>query len=115
METESQETHKRFKEWLEIEMSKKNSSIISEDTYSMIVCFLKKGRSSDTPPHIIRRVRRKNFAIMNYPTLNLHDILCVPGENVRAFQFVACNSVDAIVFILGVGGACSLCFIFVFS
>ena len=70
---------KKFEEWVEVEMLKKNSTIMSQETYDSVVGYLS-GKSQKTNKAVIRRVRRKDYALMNnYPTLKLMNVLCAPS------------------------------------
>ena len=60
---------KKFEEWVEVEMLKKDSTIMSQETYDNVVGYLS-GKSQKTNKAVIRRVRRKTYALMNYPTLS---------------------------------------------
>ena len=69
---------KKFEEWVEVEMLKKNSTIMSQEIYDSVVGYLS-GKSQKTNKAVIRRVRRKAYALMNYPTLKLMNVLCAPS------------------------------------
>ncbi|XP_057300110.1 KRAB-A domain-containing protein 2-like isoform X1 [Hydractinia symbiolongicarpus] len=77
METEKRYMEEKFQEWLEVERTKRNSVIMPEQTYKTIIDFLC-GRIDNVPRAMKRKLRRKKFQVMSYPTLGLSDVLCSP-------------------------------------
>ena len=81
--------HQRdFKEFLINEKKKRNSSIISEETFSEIKEFLTKGVGSKA---LKKRVRRQKFNLVDYPNLGLRDLVCVPSTEVSERNFLLPN------------------------
>ncbi|XP_057295049.1 KRAB-A domain-containing protein 2-like isoform X1 [Hydractinia symbiolongicarpus] len=77
METEKRYMEEKFQEWLEVERTKRNSVIMPEQTYKTMVDFLC-GRIDNVPRAMKRKLRRKKFQVMSYPTLGISDVLCSP-------------------------------------
>ena len=65
-------------------VSKTNSKVLSATKYSEIVNFLKFGSSGSAK--LKWTIKDKEFKLMNFPELNLTDVLCVPAKKkVSAF------------------------------
>ena len=82
-----------FGEWLKIQAVKSKSSIMFKETYDLIVKFLKRKNEGlgvhDIPRKIEKRIKRNNYRLMNYPMLNLFDVLCVPSKEATEVSLLA--------------------------
>ena len=69
-----------FEEWLLKEVSKRNTIHITEIIYNQIVQYLKDRNDgkdlSSYAWNIRRRVKRKQYHLMSYPTLGMNSVLC---------------------------------------
>lgn len=82
-----------FDEWLKIQAAKSKSSIILKETYKLSVKFLKRKNEGlgvyDIPQKIEKSIKRNNYRLMDYPMLNLFDVLCVPNTEATKVNLLA--------------------------
>ena len=75
----------KFNEWLQRQIAVKNTTIITKEVDDEIVKYLKVVNSGnqgyDFPEVIRKRVKHHHYQLMNYPMLNLQNILCVPSKD----------------------------------
>ena len=71
----------RFQEYIDIQLTKKNATLITPETCNQIISFLKDNKT-DIPASLRRRISRNKYVLMSYPTLGLNDVLCVPCTEV---------------------------------
>lgn len=70
----------KFEYWLNEEANRKrNTSILADDIYKQIVEFLKTGETKNR--NIKKRVDRKDYEIIDFPAIELYDVLCVPVKS----------------------------------
>ena len=83
----TQNNESKFREWLQCHQGKSKTNIIFKKTYDTIVAYLKilnQGTDGhDFPEKIKKRVQRNQYELMNYPLLNLKNILYVPSKDKR--------------------------------
>ena len=82
----TQNNESKFREWLQCQQGKSKTNIIFKKTYDTIAAYLKilnQGTDGHDFPEKIKRVQRNQYELMNYPLLNLKDILCVPSKDKR--------------------------------
>ena len=91
-----EKTREQFEDWMKNELSKRNIVHMNADVYNSIVKHLKDLNSnrdvSSYPRKIQKRVKRRDYRLMNYPTLRLVEVLCIStnDKNVSHF-FVSFN------------------------
>ena len=68
----------KFNLWIETEVIKRNSSLISQEAYDTIVSYLL-GNKNNVERKVQKRVDRKGMRLLDYPTLGLKNVLCVPS------------------------------------
>ena len=71
-----------FNSWIKSDLKKKSTSLMSDEVYKQLLDNLKYNNGTKV---IKKRQQRKKYEILNYPNLNLTDILCVSTESVRLF------------------------------
>ena len=80
-----------FNEWLKLQAAKSKTSVILKGTYDLILKFLKRKNEGlgvhDIPRKIEKRIKRNNYQLINYPMLNLFDVLCVPSTETTEVSF----------------------------
>ena len=73
-----------FEEWLSKEVSKRNTTHLTEIVYNQIVQYLKhKNDGKDLSSYarnIQRRVKRKQYRLVSYHTLGMKSVLCVETD-----------------------------------
>ena len=82
----------KFESWLvSPENEKKNTTIMTKNIYDEIVNYLHMLNSGKSVKSLDRKIEKRvkfhKYDLMNYPTLGLKDVLCVPckGNKVRTF------------------------------
>ena len=91
MEEETEGTKAIFNAWLESELEKRNSSLISDDKYKCLLDNIKHNCGTRT---IKKRQQRHKYQILNYPNLNLNEILCSPSSSVSEFHLLYYQFLD---------------------
>ena len=69
----------KFYDWLENEKVKKNSTIMKMETYKIIIECVR-GSNLNVHENIKKRILRRKYRIMSYPTLGIKDVLCEPCQ-----------------------------------
>ena len=72
------ETQKEKFERRLTEVIKSNSSIVSRAQYDEIIRYLKADDKSSFQRKLKRKVKANNYSLISFPSLGLHDLLCVP-------------------------------------
>ena len=83
------ETQKEKFERRLTEVIKSNSSIVSRAQYDEIIRYLKADDKSSFQRKLKRKVKANNYSLISFPSLWLHDLLCVPvsgAEKVNVFN-----------------------------
>ena len=83
------ETQKEKFERRLTEVIKSNSSIVSRAQYDEIIRYLKADDKSSFQRKLKRKVKANNYSLISFPSLGLHDLLCVPvssAEKVNVFN-----------------------------
>lgn len=79
-----EEMENEFKLWIEIQMQSKTSSLMSKESYEKIkelILDKNNGKSINSyPEHIKKRVNRNDFRLINCPSFQLVNVLCVPKQ-----------------------------------
>ena len=79
------DTESKFNELLQSQIAVKNTIIITKDVYNDIIKYLKvvnNGKQGNYFPEVIRkRVKSHQYQVINYPMLNLQNILCIPSKD----------------------------------
>ena len=71
----------RFQDYLDVQLTKKNSTIITPETYNQIISFVK-DNNTKISDSLRKRISRNRYVLMSYPTLGLNDVLCIPCAEV---------------------------------
>ena len=83
------ETQKEKFERRLTEVIKSNSSIVSRAQYDEIIRYLKADDKSSFQRKLKRKVKANNYSLISFPSLGLHELLCVPvsgAEKVNVFN-----------------------------
>ena len=83
------ETQKEKFERRLTEVIKTNSSIVSSAQFDQIMRYLKADDKSSFEPKLKRKVKANNYSLISFPSLGLHDVLCLPvsgAEKINIFN-----------------------------
>ena len=89
IDEEFQLPRQRFQEYIDEQLFKKNSTIITPETYNQIVLFLKDSKT-EISASLRKRISRNKYVLMSYPTLGLNDVLCIPCAEVSTVTHFEC-------------------------
>lgn len=62
----------KFEAWLDEELQKKNTTLMSNEMFNFIVEYLN-GEREVIPRKVEKRVKRKQYRVLSYSALNLHN------------------------------------------